>query len=457
MTAASAAAAPPVDAAVPKTYLDLYGLSRPPFGEETGAASYILFASHRRPFEVLVDHMVNGKGLLLLHGDDGVGKTEMLRAAGDVATESGVPVIRVMRPPNGRLLLPDFIAALPNAVAPGQPIEAIARSIQAPPRKVILVDDLDLLSPDCVKLLLQWLQPADEGDGIAVVGTGTTDIHAAPPRPEFTELAALACNTVRLLPIGPAEARQYIERSLWISGGTTRRLIAPDALKQIIARSGGLPGAINRQMEAVFTAGFVRGDGRITARTVAATASPIGRRPRPVAPPPTSLLTRIMPGVAVVLLALGTAAFLFRALSDHHDRPTPSVASSSPAPVQVPPSPGAARPPEPAPASSANTSETVPPDVVAALVKRGEQFVALGDLGAARLLFQRAAEAGNPRAALAMARTYDPEYLAVGVAQGEKPDPARAMEWYHKAEALGNAQAAALLKSLGRQPPGTAH
>src|SRR4051812_37827957 len=144
MTAAPEAAAPPVDAAVPKTYLDLYGLSRPPFGEESGAVSYILFASHRRPFELLVDHMVNGKGLVLLHGEDGAGKTEMLRAAGDVAAESGVSVIRMMRPPNGRLLLTDFIAALPNAVNPARPIEEIVRAIQAPPRKVILIDDLNL-------------------------------------------------------------------------------------------------------------------------------------------------------------------------------------------------------------------------------------------------------------------------------------------------------------------------
>jgi type II secretory pathway predicted ATPase ExeA len=451
MTAAPEAAPPPVDTAVPKNYLDLYGLSRPPFGAESGAVSYILFASHRRSFEPLVDHMINGKGLVLLHGEEGVGKTETLRAAGNAAAESGLPVIRVMRPPNSRVVLADFIAALPNALDASHPIAKLAEAILAPPRKVLLIDDLDLLPPDCVQLLLRLLQPIGEGGSIAVVAASTVDIGSAPPRHEFAELAGLARTTIRLPPIGPAEARQYIERSLWVSGGTTRRLIAPDALKQIIIRSGGSPGAINRQMEAAFTAGFVRGDSRITAKTIAATASPTGRRSKPAPSSRTGPVARIMPGIAIVLLAAGAAMFLYRALSDHHQPPAPA---SLPAGVQAPSS-GAVHPSEKAPGPPAKTSETLPPEVMATLLKRGEQFVALGDLGAARLLFQRAAEAGSARAALAMGRTYDPEYLAIGMAQGEKPDPARAMEWYRKAAALGDAQAADLMKSIVKSPAKT--
>jgi type II secretory pathway predicted ATPase ExeA len=453
MTAAPKAAAPSVDAAAPTTYLDLYGLSKPPFGKDADALNYILFASHRRCFELLVDHMVNGNGLVLLHGEEGVGKTEMLRAAGDVAAESGVLLIRLMRPPDGRLDLTDFAAAVPDGIDPTSTVIALTRTILSPPRKVLLLDDVDLLPPDCLQLLLQLLQPSTEAGSIAVVATSMADSASAPPRPEFAELAGLARALVRLPPIGLSEARQYIERSLWITGGTTRRLIAPDALRLIIARSGGLPGAINRQMEAIFTAGFVRGDGRITTKTVAATASPIGHRPRPAAPVRAGPSARIASAVAIVLLAAGTATFLFRALPDRHSEP---AASSPPAQVQPPPS-IAPPPPEPAPQPPAKTSETLPPDVMAALMKRGEQFVALGDLAAARLLFQRAAEAGNPRAALAMGRTYDPEYVASGTTQGEKPDPGRAMEWYQRAATLGDAQATEMTKSVGTPGAGKDH
>ena len=50
-------------------------------------------------------------------------------------------------------------------------------------------------------------------------------------------------------------------------------------------------------------------------------------------------------------------------------------------------------------------------DEVAALVKRGEDFIASGDLASARLVLQRAAEAGEAQAALLLAGTYDPIVL----------------------------------------------
>ena len=46
------------------------------------------------------------------------------------------------------------------------------------------------------------------------------------------------------------------------------------------------------------------------------------------------------------------------------------------------------------------------------LLTRGKDFLASGDLSSAQLLFRRAAEAGSAEAALNLASTYDPHYLA---------------------------------------------
>jgi TPR repeat protein len=97
--------------------------------------------------------------------------------------------------------------------------------------------------------------------------------------------------------------------------------------------------------------------------------------------------------------------------------------------------------------------ETLAPDLMAALMKRGEQSLSLGDIAAARLLFKRAADAGNARAAVAMGKTYDPDTLAASPAQGERPDPALAAEWYRKAAALGDPRAAELLQRLAARSP----
>jgi TPR repeat protein len=65
-------------------------------------------------------------------------------------------------------------------------------------------------------------------------------------------------------------------------------------------------------------------------------------------------------------------------------------------------------------------------------------MVRLGDISAARLLYERAAAAGSGRAAVATGRTYDPAFLtAIGV-QGMQADPAAAAAWYRRAAELGD-------------------
>ena len=194
-------------AAAPANYLDLYGLSKPPFGASAEAASYILFASHRRPFELLVDHMINGNGLVVLSAESGAGKTEMLRAAGNVAAESGVPAIRVSRPKGGRMDLTRLVAALLSQSDPSQPAADTIQTVLRPPRKAVLIDDLDLLPTDCVHLVAQLLRPSAEPGGVAIVGTATMDLAPGIARPDLAELNRIARTSVRLTPIGPAEAR----------------------------------------------------------------------------------------------------------------------------------------------------------------------------------------------------------------------------------------------------------
>jgi hypothetical protein len=314
-----------------------------------------------------------------------------------------------------------------------------------------------------LQLIAQLLRPSAEPGGVAIVGTATLDLGAGPARPELAELSRNARASARLPRIGPAEARQYIERSLWIAGGTTRRLITSDALKLVVARSHGLPDAINRQMEAAFTAGFARGDPVITVKTLAATTGPAGQRPDEPEPGPPGPASWLIPALAMGVLAIGVAAFLYKGL--HHPAEPEHQAATARPPPSPPPKPLQlpAVPPPPAtvvlpaevqpPPPPTKPVETLAPDLMAALMKRGEQSLSLGDIAAARLLFKRAADAGNARAAVAMGKTYDPDTLAASPAQGERPDPALAAEWYRKAAALGDPRAAELLQRLAARSP----
>jgi hypothetical protein len=103
----------------------------------------------------------------------------------------------------------------------------------------------------------------------------------------------------------------------------------------------------------------------------------------------------------------------------------------------------------PPPAKSRNQAiRQLSPDETAALLKRGNELVASGDLAAARLVLQRAAEAGNARAAFALAGTYNPITLGELQVHGLSPDLATARHWYERANELGSPDASRELQVL---------
>jgi TPR repeat protein len=94
-------------------------------------------------------------------------------------------------------------------------------------------------------------------------------------------------------------------------------------------------------------------------------------------------------------------------------------------------------------------------DEVNMFVKRGEEFLMTGDFAAARLMLQRAAEAGDPHASLVLGATYDPielEHLGV-CGRGIFASVAIARTWYEKAEQFGSAEARRRLELLAKRDP----
>jgi len=96
----------------------------------------------------------------------------------------------------------------------------------------------------------------------------------------------------------------------------------------------------------------------------------------------------------------------------------------------------------PAPTVSAEPSQRqLDASEIALLMKRGQDLMASGDIVAARMMFQPAAEAGDARAAFALAQTYDPLVLEKLATTGIASDIALARRWYEKAKVLRSAEA----------------
>jgi len=69
----------------------------------------------------------------------------------------------------------------------------------------------------------------------------------------------------------------------------------------------------------------------------------------------------------------------------------------------------------------------------ARLMARASALLAQGNIGAARVALERAAETGNAQATFALAETYDPYVLATWRTYGTLGDPAKARDLYARA------------------------
>jgi len=76
------------------------------------------------------------------------------------------------------------------------------------------------------------------------------------------------------------------------------------------------------------------------------------------------------------------------------------------------------------------------------LIREGNKRMREGDILEARQLYQKAVALGDPEAALAMGRSYDPIYFARLDKKNSEPDAAKAFDWYRRAMDGGAAQTA---------------
>jgi TPR repeat protein len=107
----------------------------------------------------------------------------------------------------------------------------------------------------------------------------------------------------------------------------------------------------------------------------------------------------------------------------------------------------------PAPNAVASTVLTQPTSISSAaeireLLQHGDSLLRIGDVASARLFYERAAAAGDGRAALRLGATFDPaflERLGLGKLQA---DAAEARSWYSRALDLGVIEAKRQLNGL---------
>ena len=122
---------------------------------------------------------------------------------------------------------------------------------------------------------------------------------------------------------------------------------------------------------------------------------------------------------------------------------TPGDASFSTETVVTSPPQRAPAVPQTSPFGQQNAARRAcPRPEVEDLIREGNKHMREGDILEARQFYQKAVNFGDPEAALAMGRSYDPIYFARIEKKNAEPDAAKAFDWYKRAMDAGASQTA---------------
>ena len=221
-------------------YAAFFGLRAPPFRSAPDPRFLWQGPAQRAALDVLTRAIVDRRGLALLVGEPGTGKTLLLRHL--VATlPARVRPIVVPRPTAGFAAVDYLLVELGLPVGPAPARAArLARWLQRSPETLALcVDDADLLAPATRDALvgLLGLATRDGRPCVQVVLAGPPSLAARPP----SAPAAVA----RLVALAAREVAPYLRARLTAAGATDADVFTPAAAARLAALSDGVPRALD--------------------------------------------------------------------------------------------------------------------------------------------------------------------------------------------------------------------
>jgi general secretion pathway protein A len=250
-------------------YAEFYGLNEMPFGL-TPDPRYIYFTpSHTEVMANLHYGIESGKGLIVVTGEVGTGKTTMLRWVMQ-RLDRTVLVGYIFNP---RLSVTEFYQHLATLFDSRH-----SRGL----RTVLIVDEAHGLSPavlEEIRLLCNF--ESDTAKQLQIVLTGQPELRDVLNYPELRQLkqrVALRCE-IKALP-NVEETTQYISSRLRVAGAQYPDIFSPGAVDYIFRCTGGIPRAINNLCDNALLNGFAAGERMISRAIIQEVAETFDVLPR---------------------------------------------------------------------------------------------------------------------------------------------------------------------------------
>jgi general secretion pathway protein A len=287
-------------------YLDFFKLQRLPFRLTADPSFHFLAGARALAKAQIRRAMELPEGCVLISGEAGIGKSVMLE---DCLAQLPATV-KLAHVRHAELSSDEFFQAVLSQLESGdhaasadgpQRFDAcLARQVGAGFRVVIAVDNADLMAPDLLDEILKLGSRRRPTQLRAcVLLAARNSVQRVLARPQFESSDKRPSLQILLQSFNLEETQRYLEHRLQVSGFTGQDFFGPDACGEMVRFTGGIPRLINTLADAVLTAAFTRGHGRVSASDVKTVASQLGwveYSARPESDPPRAEIEQASPG-----------------------------------------------------------------------------------------------------------------------------------------------------------------
>jgi general secretion pathway protein A len=299
-------------------YEHYYGLERHPFDLTPDPRFLYLTPQHSEALAHLEYALTGRKGITVLIGEAGTGKTTLLRAALDRARSTDLKHADISNPTLTRDEFYELVAAELGLSATAARSKAqflielnslVRAQVAAGGVTVLIIDEAQSMSFELLEEIRLLANIESETEKLLqVILVGQPELADRLNAPELRQLKQRIAMRCSLNPLGLRETAAYVAGRLRIAGGDAARIFTRDAVALIHERSHGIPRSISVICDNALVNGFAAGMRPIDRQTVVSvcrdldftantSSSATQRRNAPTPPPPPAPTSRVSPEV----------------------------------------------------------------------------------------------------------------------------------------------------------------
>ena len=249
-------------------YEQFFGFRERPFDLTPNPRLLVLVEGHREALSNLKYAIASRKGLTLLLGEAGAGKTTIIRAA----IEAQGAAVHCVHLHNPALTRPEFVEMLAHKFSLSAEArssktllllemeEMLRRRDAAGETTVLIVDEAQSLSTELLEeiRLLANIE-TDERKLLSVIIAGQPELGTRMNDPDLRQFKGRIALRCELRPLTINETVGYLAGRIQAVGGVARQVFTREAVMLIHERSGGIPRLISVLADNALLTGFALG------------------------------------------------------------------------------------------------------------------------------------------------------------------------------------------------------